>query len=96
MDVMNMRATIIVEEEYGYRYWVWKVNTKTIESLQGYYNSIVQKKNFFCRGLPEEHLIGEWEEVEWEEWREIQLDGKYDGYAHIHQDDDSHIRFGEL
>ena len=95
MDV-NMNAKIIVEEEYGYRYWLWEVNTKSLQSLREYYNSIVGVKDFFCVGEPKEHLIGKWKELDWEEFKTHVDNNDYDGHAHIHQDDDSHIGFREL
>ena len=40
-------------------------------------------------------LGGSWQEVEWEEWRDIGAFGEYDGYAHIHNHDDSKLHWNE-
>jgi len=86
---------IVVEEEYGWKYWLWEVNSKTPKSLKKYYESIVKVDNFFCTGSPSDHFIGDWKELEWEEYKNIIDSGNFDGYAHIHEDHDSDIRFGE-
>ena len=77
--------TIGVEEEYGYRYWVWRVAARDLRDVKAYFEEVVSKPNFFCSGVPSDHLPrGEWEEV-------FPFPSECDATAHIHEDHDSYL-----
>lgn len=80
---------LIVEEEYGFKYWFWR-SEGTEEEIQKNFKEVTSVSTYYAE---RDKLPGEWVEVEWEEWREVQLDGEYDGFAHIHNYDDSTIRW---
>ena len=96
----NTMIRILVEEEYGYRYWQWNIEEDSNEELEKYFNSVVDKgenEYWYCTGVPQDHFNGEWKELDWEEYRTRLECDEWDGCAHIHQNDDSHIGFkGEL
>tara|TARA_R100000234_G_C4907694_1_gene138481 strand:- start:201 stop:491 length:291 start_codon:yes stop_codon:yes gene_type:complete len=93
---------ILVEEEYGYRYWLWEVKTKTEDALQEYFKKVVKMGEtddanewWYCIGVPSDHFIGEWKQLEWEEYKVLFDSTDYNGVAHIHQNDDSWININE-
>ena len=93
-----MSLKIIVEEEYGFKYWIWTVDDG--KSFNDVY-SILKKAidgEFYSGlsngGLPGQFNFGKWEEVEWKEYREYTLGDKRkeaDAFAHLHTQDDSWI-----
>ena len=88
---------IIVEEEYGYRYWLWEVDTETNDSIQEYFKEVVKMgdidadEHWYCNGVPKDHFIGEWKQLEWEEYKNLIDNNNYDGVAHIHEHHDSWV-----
>jgi len=87
---------ILVEEEYGYRYWLWEVKTKTKNAIQKYFEKVVKMGDvddeyWYCTGLPSDHFIGEWKQLEWEEYKTLVDIDEHDGAAHIHEQHDSWI-----
>jgi len=87
---------IIVEEEYGYKYWLWET-VNSIEFIKDLFESTVRKKDFYCSGRPKDHLpVGVWNEITWEEYKSRIDTNTYDGHMHIHENHDSHISFPEL
>lgn len=80
---------LIVEEEYGFRYWLWNVEG-TKDEIQSLFKKVTGIPTYYAeRG----DLGGEWKQVEWEECRELADSGEYDGFAHIHNDDDSKLHW---
>tara|TARA_Y100001973_G_C5128992_1_gene296696 strand:+ start:326 stop:613 length:288 start_codon:yes stop_codon:yes gene_type:complete len=89
---------IVVEEEYGYRYWLWEVKTKTKDSLEGYFQNVIEPGKdgyWYCTGVPSNHFIGEWKQLEWEEYKTLVDNDDFDGSAHIHEHHDSWIGLNE-
>ena len=80
---------LIVEEEYGFKYWFWNVEG-TKEEIQKNFEETTGVVTYYAE---RDGLGGDWEEVEYEEWIQRELDGEYDGFAHIHNDNDSSIRW---
>ena len=78
---------LIVEEEYGFKYWFWTIEG-TQERIEKTFNKAISVPTYYS---DRDTLGGTWEEVDWEEWRNCELDGEYDGFAHIHMNDDSKI-----
>ena len=94
-----MKMKIVVEEEYGYRYWLWEVKTKTSDALEKYFRDAIRPVKdgyWYCKGVPSDHFIGEWKQLEWEEYKTLIDNGEYDGSAHIHEHHDSWINLSDL
>ena len=94
---------ILVEEEYGYRYWLWEVEGPDVsrQNLETYFAEVVKASDdvddeyWYCTGVPTDHFVGEWKELEWEEYKSLINGADYDGAAHIHEHHDSWIEFHE-
>ena len=89
---------IIVEEEYGYKYWLWTVDEAGVfeEDLVKYFKEMTSHEHFYSGNprLPEQ-FMGEWKELDWEEYK-LHIDtNDFDAHAHIHTSIDSHLRFIE-
>ena len=94
-----MTIKIVVEEEYGYRYWLWEVKTKTKNALDGYFRKVIEPKEdgyWYCTGVPSDHFIGEWKQLEWKEYKSLIDNEDYDCSAHIHEHHDSWINLSDL
>ena len=94
-----MTIKIVVEEEYGYRYWLWEVKTKTSDALKGYFWNVIESgedEYWYCTGVPSDHFIGEWKQLDFEDYKNLIDSKEYDGDAHIHENNDSWIKFSEL
>ena len=88
---------IIVEEEYGYRYWLWELKASSKTGVERHFNKTTGASGndyWYCTGKPEDHFtIGEWKQLEFPEYKVIIDNDDYDAAAHIHQNDDSWISF---
>tara|TARA_Y100000004_G_C8757189_1_gene344942 strand:+ start:93 stop:383 length:291 start_codon:yes stop_codon:yes gene_type:complete len=84
---------ILVEEEYGYRHWIWDIKESSIEGVRDYFTSVVEVENFYCSGVPSDHFVGEWCQVDYDTYKNLATEQNGDAWAHIHTDDDSNIRF---
>ena len=89
-----MPLKILVEEEYGYKYWLWTVN-KPFESVYSRMKNSINE-NFYSGnpGLPAQFNFGQWKQIEWEEYRRYTIGDKRKeagAYAHLHMEDDSWI-----
>ena len=94
MFVMPLK--IIVEEEYGFKYWIWTVDKPFNDVYSILKNAITE--DFYSGlsrgGLPGQFNFGQWKQVEWEEYRKYTTGDKRkeaDGFAHLHTQDDSWI-----
>lgn len=82
---------LIVEEEYGFKYWFWNVEG-TKEEIHSNFKKVTSVPTYYAeRG----DLGGAWQEVEWEEWRDFAESGEHDGFAHIHNHDDSKLYWND-
>ena len=77
---------LLVEEEYGFKYWCWTIEG-TQEEITAHFTKVIGEKEY-----PDirNNLDGKWAEVEWDECR---ARDEYDGFAHVHQSDDSTLRW---
>ena len=82
---------LIVEEEYGYKYWVWTVEG-TADEIQKQFKKKTSCPDYYA---DRSGLGGVWEEVSWEEWRDIASSNEYDGFAHIHENHDSELNWND-
>ena len=80
---------MIVEEEYGYRYWTWNVDG-TRQDIQCKFNEAISVPGYYAE---RDNLDGEWNEVEYSEWHKRVMDNDFDGYVHLHEDHDSEIHW---
>ena len=94
---------ILVEEEYGYRYWSWEMEGPDVsrQNLETYFAEVVKASDdiddeyWYCTGTPKDHFVGEWKQLEWEEYRTLIDNDEHDGSAHIHEHHDSWIGLNE-
>tara|TARA_R110002051_G_scaffold94217_1_gene163942 strand:+ start:47 stop:298 length:252 start_codon:yes stop_codon:yes gene_type:complete len=77
---------LLVEEEYGYKYWHWTVDG-TEEQIRETFEKATSDEQYYAE---RDNLGGHWEEC-----RTRAGGDEYDGFAHIHNNDDSTIRFCE-
>ena len=82
---------ILVEEEYGWKYWLWSSDLSLEETKDHFWKVIKKKEKFFCSGVPEKHFGGIWDELTYEQYTEIREGGgdTHNGWAHLHERDDS-------
>jgi hypothetical protein len=92
---------LLIEEDFGYRYWAWSPQQKTVPDLLNYWRNL--DPNFFDSLVfaNPTTLVGIWQELklpmganeEEETWfyQEILNRENYDGFGHIHNFCDSHL-----
>ncbi len=79
---------IPIEEEYGYRHWIWET-PDTFESAKARFDDVVSDENFSFMHPNELDLGGEWIEVEYADWQdEVKMENIS---GHLHESDDSWI-----
>tara|TARA_R110002051_G_scaffold71886_4_gene130024 strand:- start:2283 stop:2621 length:339 start_codon:yes stop_codon:yes gene_type:complete len=92
---------ILVDEEYGYRYWVWTPKQETVEDLLEYMTTIDEE--FFDKWvfLHPSNLMGVWKQLilpvnaikiedDWY-YDQVLNPSNYDGAGYFHTFNDSHI-----
>jgi hypothetical protein len=92
---------ILIEEEYGYKYWAWTPREKTSEGLLEYMATL--DRDFFDESVffRLSNLLGVWEELilpataskeeEDRYYTEVLNPEKYDGSGHFHMFENSHL-----
>jgi len=87
-----MITKVLVEQEYGWKYWLWTSNG-TFEEMKEHFRGVIKKKGteYSCNS-PEKDFGGKWEELDYDRYREY-MDGErdLDGWAHVHEYLDSKI-----
>tara|TARA_Y100000593_G_scaffold56498_1_gene105405 strand:+ start:1860 stop:2174 length:315 start_codon:yes stop_codon:yes gene_type:complete len=80
---------ILIDEEYGFKYWLWEVDAEW-EDVQDLLDSVVKTEHFYSGnpGLPE-LFDGTWQEVHWEDWVEMRKARDFDAIGMLHEDHDS-------
>ena len=79
---------IIVEEEYGYKYWLWEVDASW-EDIKDILDEKINHKHWYASNLPFQFPDGEWTEIEYDEYRELLFGEEFDVWSHLHTHDDS-------
>ena len=79
---------ILVEEEYGYKYWLWEVDA-TWEEVKYNLDEKINRTHWYASNLPFQFPDGEWTEIEYEEYRRILLGDEFDVWCHLHTQEDS-------
>jgi len=83
-----MNTIIPIEEEYGYRCWLWKT-PDTFESAKHRFEDVIGDPDFFCQDPKDLDLGGEWKQISWDEY--ISTVRKTGISGHIHENNDSYI-----
>ena len=86
---------ILVDEEYGFRHWLWTPNQESAEELMEHWKSMEPKFEDFSVMHDARVLGGNWKEMEYEPWLDLFDSGNHDGVAHVHEYEDSWIRIGD-
>ena len=84
---------IRVEEEYGYRDWIWTTPFEEEWELVDWWKSNMTPEfvdEFVFYDITE--IEGEWEETEYSEYDEKE----FDGMAHVHESHDTWISVGGI
>ena len=86
---MGHMTRIPIEEEYGFRYWIWET-LDTFESAQARFEGVVSDPDFSCHHPYDLDLGGVWRKVDSETWHtEVHSTGIL---GHLHESDDSYVR----
>jgi hypothetical protein len=80
---------IPIEEEYGYRYWIWETSDG-FDSARDRFENAVSDEEFFCNEPKDLDLGGTWTQVEHEEFMSTVHETGING--HLHESNDSYIR----
>ena len=84
---------ILVDEEFGYRYWLWISPIDNIAEINTHFNWVVNDPKFFCEH-PEKHFYGTWIELESTKYHQLlENHHHFPLVAHIHESDDSCLAF---
>jgi len=84
---------ILVNEEFGYRHWIWNPSVEDKDELVNWWRSTMTVEyvdEFVFYDITE--MEGEWEEVDSFDSR---IDEDYDGYAEIHTSENTQLRLGK-
>jgi len=84
---------ILVDEEFGYRHWIWNPPVENKDELVEWWRSTMTPEfvnEFVFYDIAE--MEGEWEEVDSFDSR---IDEDFDGYAEIHTSEDTLLRLGK-
>ena len=83
---------MLVDEEYGYKYWLWTVEASW-EEVKDNLDEKIKSKHFYSGasngGLPFYFPDGTWEEIQWEDWVEMRKAREFDAIGMLHTEDDS-------
>ena len=89
-----MPLKIIVEEEYGYKYWLWTVD-KTFNDVYSVLKKAISEDFYSGQpGLPVQFNFGIWKEIGLEEYKKYTMGDKIkevSAYACLHTQHDSWI-----
>jgi len=80
--------TILVEEEYGFKYWLWEVDAGWSE-VKDKLDEKINRDHWYSSNLPFQFPDGVWTEIEYEEYRRIMFAEEFDAWCHLHTEDDS-------
>ena len=82
---------ILIEQEYGWKYWIWTPpNYTNLEKLVTMMNaSLEHDEDFNPADFIEEETSGAWKQIEYEEFVSIRKSREWDAIGHFHEHDDS-------
>ena len=85
---------ILIEEEYGYKYWLWEIDAPW-EDIEDLLNDKIKGEEYFYSGmsskggLPGQFPDGDWKEIHWEDWLAMRKAREFDAIGMLHEDHDS-------
>jgi len=79
---------ILVEEEYGFKYWLWEVDASWNE-ITDLLDEKINRSFWYSSNLPSQFPDGTWEELVWEDYRELLFGEEFDAWCHLHTNEDS-------
>ena len=79
--------TVLVDEEYGYRNWVWQAPDNAKELI----SDAISDEYFFASNLPTQFTEGTWTEIPYEEYKERFDSEQWDLHAMLHTYEDSMV-----
>ena len=82
---------ILIYEEYGYKHWLWEVDADW-DDIQDLLDVTIRGSQHFYSGnpdLPEQFPDGTWEEISYEEYKEIRDAKEFDAIGMLHEQNDS-------
>jgi hypothetical protein len=82
---------VIVDEEYGYRNWIWNAP----DNAEDLISEAIKADHFYSSDLPAQFPQGEWHELDYEEFKKIRDALDFDLYAFLHTEEDSGIQTRE-
>ncbi len=86
---MGHMIRIPIEEEYGWRYWIWET-PDTFENAVDRFEDVVRDPDFHYHHPYDLDLGGVWRKVDSETWHtEVHSTGII---GHLHESDDSYVR----
>ncbi len=80
--------TILVEEEYGFKYWLWEVDAGWPE-IKDKLDEKINRDHWYSSNLPFQFPDGIWNEIEYEEYRRMLFGEEFDAWCHLHTQEDS-------
>lgn len=80
--------TILVEEEYGFKYWLWEVDASWSE-ITDKLDEKINRTHWYSSNLPFQFPDGVWTEIEYEEYRRLLFGEEFDAWCHLHTNEDS-------
>ncbi len=80
--------TILVEEEYGFKYWLWEVDAGWTE-IKDKLDEKINRDHWYSSNLPFQFPDGVWTEIEYEEYRRLLFGEEFDAWCHLHTQEDS-------
>lgn len=84
-----MKYRILVDEEYGYRFWLWEPEQENAGDLYEHFDDRIEY--LMKVNDPSKCFSGSWEPLTDKEWKEIREGGTYEGSAHVHDPDTSQL-----
>ncbi len=81
----NMMTLIPIEEEYGFKYWLWET-PDTFESAKARFEDVVSDPDFYCKDPRELDLGGEWKQIEHDECMKAVTETNIMGHLHTSED----------
>jgi hypothetical protein len=83
---------MLVEEEYGFKYWLWEVDASW-EEVKDILDDKTKDKHFYSGasngGLSGQFPDGDWEEITYEEWVSKRKNREFDAIGMLHTKDDT-------
>ena len=86
--------TILVEEEYGFKYWLWEVDAGWTE-IKDKLDEKINRTHWYSSNLPFQFPDGTWTELPYEDYRRTLYGDEFDAWCHLHTQEDSEYRLIE-